>query len=185
MKKYILYTAPTNSATSQLGMQIRPWDSLWSWQRKKLPRKICPSLWIIFPNVKIKKNACNQTTTLVCSMKHLRYCWKKKHAQTPSREVRISMRLLLAAGYPQSNKHASFDCWNTTSRKFIACRTTLWELGFPLQNNSQGVEIWSKVVQKAWSWSPQSFGISLYMNESEPKPTGCHVVQAAKCPGFR
>ena len=57
---------------------------------------------------KLKKNACNQTTTLVCSMKHQKYCWKKNTFKLHQGGSN-SIRLLLAAGLPgiQQNMPAS------------------------------------------------------------------------------
>lgn len=65
------------------------------------------------------------------------YCWKKKLSNS-IKEVRIPSDSCWQLVYPQSNRHASFDCWNTTSRKFIACRTTSWELGFPIAKSFAG-----------------------------------------------
>lgn len=68
---------------------------------------------------------------------------EKKHFQTPSRRFEFHQTPAGSWFTRNPTKHASFDCWNTTSRKFIACRVQLsWEFFcFPLQNHSQGVKI--------------------------------------------
>lgn len=124
-------------------MHIRPWDSLWSWQRKKsngskLPAKICRVALDHFPECENSKKKCLQPNHhLLCSMKHSVTVGKKKLSNS-IKEVRIPSDSCWQLVYPQSNRHASFDCWNTTSRKFIACRTTSWELGFPIAKSFAG-----------------------------------------------
>lgn len=128
------------------------------------------------------------------------YCWKKKHFQTPSRRfefqkftsfceifgVKRKIRLPLAAGLPGIQQTCQLGLLEHDVSK-VDClqELTSWEF---FCFHCKIIRRESKFDPKScrtWSWSLQTFGISLYMNESEPKPTGFHVVQAAKCPGFR
>lgn len=87
-----------------------------------------------------------------------------------------SKKRLLAAGYPEPNKHAGFGCWNTISRKLIACRTTYLESHWLSWTclSIANLHVESKFNPnscKMWSWSPQSFGISFtWMNLNPNQP---------------
>ena len=112
------------------------------------------------------------------------YCWKKKTFKLHQGGSN-SIRLLLAAGLPTIQQTCQLRLLEHYVSKVYCLQDNVVGVGFSHCKIIRRESKFDPNSCRTWSWSPQSFGISLYMNESEPKPTGFHVAQAAKCPGFR
>ena len=98
--------------TSDLGILSDPGSAKKIQRFQRCPRRICPSRWIIFPNVKIKKKCLQPNHHLsLFGMKHSDTVRKKKKKNTSKLHQggSNSIRLLLAALLPgiQQNMPAS------------------------------------------------------------------------------
>lgn len=149
-------------ASKNLPCRFGSFSRMWKLKKKMLATKPSPTLF--------HKAQC--------------YCWKKKTFKLHQGGSN-SIRLLLAAGLPTIQQTCQLRLLEHYVSKVYCLQDNVVGVGFSHCKIIRRESKFDPNSCRTWSWSPQSFGISLYMNESEPKPTGFHVAQAAKCPGFR